>query len=136
MELLPDTKIVDSWRHEDITLEDLGFDLKVRECQPIRLDFYEGGDWYRDFGAIDGIIFSKPYNPATSDYETRRVSCDELARAGIRVRNLTDIISQLEAVLVYLKTRPQKQADVPRVGSYYIRIYYDLDAYKQTRGAA
>jgi len=130
LEVLPDTKIVDSWRHEDITLEDFGFDLRIRQCPPIRLDFYEGGDWYRGFGAIDGIIFSKPYNPATNDYETTPISCDELARAGIGVRNLTDVVSHLEAVLVYLKARPQRQADVPRAGSYYIRIYYDLDAYK------
>jgi hypothetical protein len=136
LEVLPDTKIVDSWQHQDITLEDFGFDLRVRQCPPIRLDFYEGGDWYRDFGAIDGIIFSKPYNPATNDYETTRISCDELAQAGIRVRNLTDVVSQLEAVLTYLKARPQRQPDVPRAGAYYIRIYYDLDAYKKTQSAA
>ncbi len=136
LEVLPDTKIVDSWRHEDITLEDFGFDLKVRECQPIRLNFYEGGDWYRDFGAIDGIIFSKPYNPATNDYETTRVSREEFALAGIQIHGLADIVSQLEAVLAYLKTRPQNQTDAPRSGSHYIRIYYDLAAYKQTAGAA
>ncbi len=135
VEKLPDAKITDTWLHRDITLEDFGFDVQVRQCEPIRLNFYEGGDWYRDFGTTDGIIFSKPYNPATNDYEITMVSCDELARAGIRVRNLADTISQLEAVLAYLKSRPDNQSDTPRGGAYYIRIYYDLNAYKQTQSA-
>jgi hypothetical protein len=130
LERLPETTIIDSWRHEDMTLEDFGFDLKVRQCPPIRLDFYEGRDWYRTFGGIDGITFSKPYNPASNDYETICVSSNELVQAGIRVGNLVDIVCQLEAILVYLKSRPRGQVDTPRRGAYYIRIYYDLDAYK------
>jgi hypothetical protein len=133
LEALPNTRIVDSWRHEDITLEDCGFDLQVRECEPIRIDFYEGGNWDRDFGTLDGIIFSKPYNPATNGYETTPISSEELARAGIHVRSLTDLVAQLEALQAYLKTRPQQPHEAPHAGSYYIRIYYDLDAYKQAR---
>jgi hypothetical protein len=131
IEKLPETRIIDSWRHEDISLEDFGFDFQVRQCPPMRLDFYEGEDWDRPFGVIDGITFSKPYNPATNGYETIPVSCEELDRAGIRVRTLADIVSRLEAVLAYLKSRPRNETDSPRAGAYYIRIYYDLDAYKQ-----
>jgi hypothetical protein len=80
---------------------------------------------------IHGSIFSKPYNPAINDYETTPISCDELARAGIHVRNLPEVVSQLEAVLTYRQTKPPGNANVPPPGSHYLRIYYDLDAYKQ-----
>jgi hypothetical protein len=133
LEEMPDARVVDSWRHEDLTLEDFGFTLQVRQCPRIRLDFYEGGDWYRDFEAIDGILFSKPYNLLTKGYEVTALSCDELSRVGISVRNLTDVVSRLEAVLAYLKDRPSNLAPTPRKAENYVRIYYDLDAYKPTQ---
>ena len=135
VEKLPDARIVDTCKHEDVTLEDFGFDLQVRRCEPIRLNFYEGGDWHRVFGPIDGIVFNKPYNPATNNYEAIPISSAELARAGIHVRTLADVISQLESVLTYLRNRPKQQADTPRKGVYYIRIFYDLDAYRNRRAA-
>lgn len=136
LEGLPGTKIVDFWRHEDVTLEDFGFVLQVRQCQPIRLDFHDDEDLYRVFDEIDGITFSKPYNPAANSYETTRVSSGELAQSGIQVHSLADTIAQLEAVLAYLKNRPQQQSETPRPGAYYIGIFYELDAYKTQRNGA
>jgi hypothetical protein len=135
LEKLPDTKITDKWLHEDITLEDFGFTLQVRQCEPIKLDFYEGEEknWYRYFDSMDGITFHKPYNPATNDYETTHISREELARAGIHVNNLADIVAHLEAVLDYLKNRPDQSPEKQHSGAHYLHIFYDLDAYKQTR---
>ena len=133
VETLPDTKIIDFWRHEDISLEDFGFELQIRQNQPIRLDFYEGEDWYRNFKKIHGILFSKPYNPASNNYETTPVSRKELARAGIRVSNLADVISQWEKIEAYFRSRPKQSRGVPGVGGHFVRIYYDLDAYKDDK---
>jgi hypothetical protein len=86
-------------------LEDFGFQLKVRECPPIRIDYYGGRDLYGTSNPINGISFLR-YNSSTELYDTVHVSCDEYAQAGIRIQNVADVMANLEAVLTDLKSRP------------------------------
>lgn len=126
LEAMPDVKIVSSWKHEDITLEDFGFTLRVRECPPIRLDFYDGDDWFRRFKKVDGISFFK-YPGIKGQYQLTRISADELGKTGVKVQNLGDVFANLESVLACLKGRAdQDDWNTPGKPDY-LWIQYDLN---------
>ena len=39
---IPGARILDSWKHEDISLEDFGFTVSLASGEPKRVDFWEG----------------------------------------------------------------------------------------------
>jgi hypothetical protein len=39
---IPGARIVDSWKHEDISLEDFGFTISLEGKEPKRVDFWDG----------------------------------------------------------------------------------------------
>lgn len=127
LEAIPDVKIVDSWKHEDITLEDFGFTLKVRECPPIRLNFYEVNNWDRPFKKIEGISFLK-YPGIKGQYQLTRISAEEFGKAGVKVQNLGDVFANFESVLACLRDRAdQDDWNTPGEPNY-VWIQYDLDS--------
>jgi len=42
MEQIPDVRIVDTWQHHDVTLEDFGFTLVSASGQSTKVNFLEG----------------------------------------------------------------------------------------------
>ncbi len=42
IEDMPDVRIVDHWKHRDVTLEDFGFTLLVSESGRVDISFYDG----------------------------------------------------------------------------------------------
>lgn len=134
LEAMPDVKIVDSWRHEDITLEDFGFTLKIRECPPIRLDFYEGNNWYRPFKKVEGISFFR-YPGINGQYQLTRISADELGKAGVKVQNLAGVFANLESVLARLKDRADQDDWNTPAKPNYVWIQYDLDRHNTQPGS-
>jgi hypothetical protein len=42
IERMPDVRILDSWQHHDVTLEDFGFTITSASGQPAKVDFWEG----------------------------------------------------------------------------------------------
>ncbi|RUL84978.1 hypothetical protein [Tautonia sociabilis] len=90
---LPGVTVVDSWAHEDLTLEDCGFTLQVRDCPPVRVDFFDGHDWSGQFRSIDGVVVRKRNRPDL------RLPVDDLAARGLPIRNLADVLARLEDLL-------------------------------------
>jgi hypothetical protein len=95
---LPDVVIKESWKHEDISLEDCFFTLQVRDCPRVRLDFLEGQNWrnlLKEASAVsvtwrDGIH---------SESLHRSIDSAELRGLGCRKPGVAEIIANLESIL-------------------------------------
>ncbi len=90
---LPGVTVVGSWKHEDVTLEDCGFTVKVRECPPVDLDFHDGSDWRGQFKRIDGVFLSR------GSREIVPLSVGRLGELGIPARNLPELLANLERLM-------------------------------------
>ena len=89
----PGVTITSSWKHEDLSLEDCGFTLQVRDCPPVQVDFYEGEDWEGQFRRIDGLAVREGFD------SVKLIRVERLAEMGMPVRNLPDLLAHLEGVL-------------------------------------
>lgn len=120
---LPNVQVIDSWRHEDITLEDFGFTLQVADEPPFMLCFWESAndDWYRIFGPIDGLTV-RPELYAGD--EALHVSVEEFAQNGIIVHDLNSTVQNFSRVLELLKDEGQDVASAPpSEGKYYLEVF-------------
>ena len=114
LEAIPDVTIVNTWQHKDLTLEDCGVTLKVRECPLIQINFYEGGDWETAFQEIQGIRATRK----TGDSESVvYMSTHDFQNAGLHITNLVEMISHLEQVLDALSQTEQMSSTTSRIHS-------------------
>jgi hypothetical protein len=88
-------KVVKTWKHEDIDLEDCGFTLQVRSCPLVGIDFYDGRDWLGQFERIDGVAVC----PVDGSLAIKLISTESLTEHGLSVHNIPELLSQLEGVL-------------------------------------
>lgn len=65
---IPGTSIVDSWKHEDIVLEDFGFTIQLGENEPKRVDFWDGTPVKEngDDAEIRAYVLAELQRPATA----------------------------------------------------------------------
>lgn len=127
---VPGVKIIDDWQHHDVTLEDCGFTVRVDDSEPVRIDFYDGQDWTLPFRTLDGVTVSYPYNPRTNDYEEVSFSARQLRDHGVDPTNLGSVLQDIEKLLNLATPKPVPRTENPR-GGVWVRIYRDLDRYKQ-----
>ena len=61
IEEMPDVRIVDHWKHRDLTLEDFGFTLLVDESQKVDIQFLDGTSEKneRDKARLERIVRSQ-----------------------------------------------------------------------------
>ena len=86
-------QIRDSWQHEDIRLEDCGFDVVIDD-RNASLTFTDHQDWVALFDNIDGIRIPV-------DGHQRLVTCEQMNSAGIKIDGLSDILVNLGAVIEF-----------------------------------
>ena len=99
LEAVDGLKIRDTWQHEDMVLEDCGFEINV-DGQNASLIFVDQQDWVALFNKIDGIRI-----PA-NDHQ-RVVACEQLKSAGIEIDGLTDVLSNLESVMEFCSNQTE-----------------------------
>jgi hypothetical protein len=97
----PGVRIVGSWKHEDVSLEDCGFTVQVRHCPPVDLHFaLDHEDWRRCFRRIKAIQVS------VGRGSSHWIPVEPLAEAGgPRIRNLPDLLDHMEDVLDHVRRR-------------------------------
>jgi len=83
-------QIRDSWQHEDVVLEDCGFEITVGG-QNASIDFVDHQDWVELFSEIDGIRIS------IKDQQ-RLIAREQLNSAGINISGLDSVLENLKAV--------------------------------------
>lgn len=106
---LPAVTVAGSWKHEDLTLEDFGFVLRVRDCPPVRVDFYEGREWHGLFRRIDGIVVC-PGDAMWDGTEAKIIPVSRLSELGPAVRTLPDVIANLGDILELAERMPANGA--------------------------
>jgi hypothetical protein len=79
---VPGVAITSTWKHEDVTLEDCGFTLKVSGSPSVDISFHDGQDWLALFDKIDGVALH------SKDGKVRLASCAQLAENGIAVQRV------------------------------------------------
>jgi hypothetical protein len=119
---LPGVTIVGSWKHEDITLEDFGYAVRVRNCPPVSVNFYEGNEWHGLFERIDGIVVR------TGDYDRpyKVLSVPILKAKGLAVENLPNVIANLEAVLNVADAAQGVADNWPTPSRHYVIMDYPI----------
>ena len=96
LEQNPDVEVVDTWTHEDITLEDFGFTLKLKDGSRIELHFLEGHVWHGLFSKVDGIALGQ--NGSWYEYD-RCIRTRDLEAHGISVETLPDLLNRMPEIL-------------------------------------
>ena len=106
--------IVDSWRHEDITLEDFGFVVRTAEGRVFELSF-RGARKLATFDAVDGIEFRR---------KGKRVWTIDLNAPGapIQIRDMDEFLSRADEVLAAFEERPAGQRSATRMPGNLIRL--------------
>ena len=95
--------ITDSWKHEDMTLEDCGFDVTV-DGTAVQITFVDGQDWAGLFDHIDGIRFA-------SDGNQLFITQEQLQNARIKIDGLTHILEQLNEVVEFCNCQSSPDTD-------------------------
>ena len=93
LETIEGLQIRDSWQHEDIRLEDCGFDVSI-DGRNASLTFTDHQDWVALFDKIDGIRIPM-------DSHQRLVTCKQMKSAGIKIDGLSDILENLGSVIEF-----------------------------------
>jgi|TARA_B110000263_G_scaffold204350_1_gene184626 hypothetical protein len=93
LEAIEGLQIKDSWQHEDIRLEDCGFDVEIGD-RNASLTFTDHQDWVALFTKIDGIRISM-------DGQQRLVTCKQMKSAGLEIDGLRDVLENLGSVLEF-----------------------------------
>ena len=93
LEKIEGLEVRDSWQHEDIRLEDCGFDVVIDD-RNASLTFTDHQDWVALFTKIDGIRISV-------DSHQRLVTCEQMNSAGIKIDGLSDILENLGSVIEF-----------------------------------
>ena len=75
LETIEGLQIRDSWQHEDIRLEDCGFDVVPSMAETHLLTFTDHQDWVALFDKMDGIRIPM-------DSHQRLVTCEQMNSAG------------------------------------------------------
>ena len=83
-------QILDTWQHQDMVLEDCGFDINI-DGQDASLMFVDHQDWVALFKKIDGIRIPR------NDHQ-RLITCEQLKSAGIEIDGLNDVLKNLESL--------------------------------------
>jgi len=93
LEAIEGLQVKDSWQHEDIYLEDCGFDVFI-DGQKASLTFVDHQDWVALFDQIDGIRIPM-------DGHQRLVTCEQMKSAGMEIDGLSDILENLGSVIEF-----------------------------------
>ena len=93
LETIEGLQIRDSWQHEDIRLEDCGFDVSI-DGRNASLTFTDHQDWVALFDKMDGIRIPM-------DSHQRLVTCEQMNSAGLEIDGLSDILENLAAVIEF-----------------------------------
>ena len=91
LEAVTGLTITKSWRHEDITLEDCGFDVDV-DGTSVYLTFIDHQNWLGLFDDVDGIRFHENGGHVY-------ISREQIRNAGIEIDGLADILGRLADVV-------------------------------------
>ena len=86
-------KIKDYWQHNDMRLEDCGFDVEIGSKQ-VSLTFSDHQDWVALFDKMDGIRLPRAGHQ-------RLVTCEQMNSAGIKIDGLSDILENLGSVIEF-----------------------------------
>lgn len=93
LETIEGLQIRDSWQHEDIRLEDCGFDVSIDD-QNASLTFVDHQDWVALFAKIDGIHIPM-------DGQQRLVTCKQMKSAGLEINGLRNVLDNLGSVFEF-----------------------------------
>lgn len=129
LESIPKLKIVDEWRHEDITLEDCGFVVIVDDSEPIGIDFYDVSSWKSSFKPLDGIVVSLSYDRSTDGYARTAISVSDLRSAGVDAEFLEEALQSTDIILDLARSRPATTGPLGIRGKW-VTIYRYLDRNK------
>src|SRR5437868_7016313 len=99
---LPGVRVIGSWKHEDVILEDFGYTIRVRRCPTVRLDFYDGHPGAELFEGIDELIVWS----GDGSRPGKVVPGAALRAGGAESRNLPELLARLEAVLAVVDAAP------------------------------
>ena len=103
LESIPGLTITSTWKHEDVILEDCGFDVAQANAKA-SITFFDDQDWKGLFRRIDGII----YGPAG---QQKFVSRSDLESAGFEIDGLADLLQELRAVQQFCETAQDPSLD-------------------------
>ena len=93
LDAIPNLTILNSWQHQDMILEDCGFDVAIGG-HVVSLTFVDHQDWPALFREVEGIRIS-------TKNSQRLVTRKELRSAGIQIDGLGDILGNLNEVLSF-----------------------------------
>lgn len=108
LEHFPDVQIVNSWRHEDMSLEDFGFTLQKSSCPPVTLNFYEvhNSRWLTNFQSIDGVVLVQKGQNGSPNTITR-LSREQLEHLNLPTHSIEDVFTHLSPLLEQLNKQPR-----------------------------
>ena len=92
-------QVRDSWQHEDLYMEDCGFDITIGN-QNASLTFVDHQDWVALFSKIDGIRISM-------QGQQRLITREQLIYAGIEIEGLADVLENLKSVTNYCSSQTE-----------------------------
>lgn len=128
LEAIEQVAIVDSWQHQDVTLEDFGFTLALPSGRRVELVFVGGGGPDRIFDSASGVAFSG-VRPDGLDcgFLLQQGSLLE-TRLGGRFRNAEDVLRRMDAVLDIvdeLRRSGGRQSLPTRLGGDWLEVWYE-----------
>ncbi len=130
LESIEGVEILDNWQHHDISLEDCSFTVRTGESEAVSFELHQPDDWTAPFEHLDGVMFTYPRFPGTSQHFGRvSLDAEALRKAGIVEMNLKGVLRNLEKVLVVVKMQKESQ-EAPELRGEWMVIRYDLDRYE------
>ena len=99
-ESIEGVKVVDSWRHEDVALEDFGFTLQTANGSKTSIDFYESNNWFKVFYKADGIVIDN-----ANHNQKVTISSQQLLEHKIKASNLKESVHSINQVVTLAKNK-------------------------------
>lgn len=100
LESIEGVKVVDSWRHEDVALEDFGFTLQTANGSKTSIDFYESNNWFKVFYKADGIVIDN-----ANHNQKVTISSQQLLEHKIKASNLKESVHSINQVVTLAKNK-------------------------------
>jgi hypothetical protein len=112
----PNVTVVDSWRHEDVTLEDFGFFVRTRPGgYRFELRFTDGTDKLAVFEKADGAMFYRGETPVWGiDFNQ--------PGPGQGIENMDQFLLEAETLLGAYGELPTEAQTVPKVTGNIIQV--------------
>jgi hypothetical protein len=123
---IPGVEATTLWQHDDISLEDCGILVKTDSVE-LELNLWDYQDWTALLKRVDGVI----YTNKTGQYAVTR---DGLAKAGIKIDGVADVVANLEEVLAACVKHNQKDLELkPWATRSWISLNSDLSLWYEVK---